>query len=569
MALFIFFLLIFGAMAARLVVLQTVESPAYAKLAEAQRERSIAFPARRGAILDRAARPLALSVDYQTVFADPGTITNAPKEALKLARVLQMPGKTVRRSLKGTWSGDRFNYVARQVAPKQANAIRKMNLAGIGMQPEPKRVYPSGRLASQLLGFVNVDGSVLTGLELQYNNLLQGAPGHMTLEQDPAGNSLPQASSSYYAPTPGRSIFLTLDKGLQYFTQQTLKDAVRTYHAQSGTAIVMRPKTGEILALANAPDFNPNNYARFSPAQERNIGLTDVYEPGSAFKIITAAAALQAGAVTPHTTFTVPYQKQVADRIIHDAEVHGTEKMSVKQIIENSSNVGTVEIGLKLGARRLNRAIHDFGFGQRTGLDFPGESPGIVLPLSQWSGSTIANVPIGQGVAVTPLQLTSAYATLANRGVWVEPRLLYGTMGSNGKMVPAPSGARHRVVSAKTANQMADILTSVVRGGTGVEARIPGYDVAGKTGTAQKPINGVYTNHYMATFAGFAPAKDPAVVVLVVLNDPNPIWGGSTAAPTFKTITDFALRHLGVAPTGNAHKAARAIEAAQAQPGHV
>ena len=558
----------FTAMMARLVVLQTIESPAYARLAERQREQVIPLPAERGAILDRDGRALAISVDYQMIYADPVNVTRPRSEAEKIARVLGARYKDVLEALQGRREGSRFEYVARAVPPKLANEVRRLDLPGIYMKDEPKRVYPGGRLASHVLGFINSDGSVATGLELQYGDVLEGVPGEMRLEEDPLGHPLPQAQFSYDPPKPGTSIFLTIDKEIQYYTELTLKEAVSRYHAKSGTAIVMRPRSGEIVAMANVPDFDPNRFSESSEVALRNRAVTDVYEPGSAFKIVPVAAALETGAVTPRTVFVVPDQKQFADRVIHDAELHPTEPMTVKQIVQMSSNVGTVEVALKLGGARLQEYIKRFGFGEKSGLDFPGESPGIVLRQRHWSGSTIANLPIGQGIAVTPLQLLCAYATLANQGVWVEPKLLSGTMGADGRMRPSPAPARHRVLSDETSRQMTGILQSVVRGGTGVLARIPGYDVAGKTGTAQIPANGHYTSRYMATFTGFAPARNPQLVAIVVLENPYPIWGGSSAAPTFKKIMEFSLRHLSVPPSHNAARDARRLEEAGAGAGH-
>ena len=554
--------LAFGAMATRLIVLQIFEAPGYVALAADQRQREVIFPARRGAIFDRGGEPLAISVDLQTVFADPAHVEDPATEALELAPLLKEPVAEVESALTGTFEGDRFEYLARQVEPKLAERIEALKLPGVFMEEEPKRYYPGGRLAAHLLGFVDVDGKGLEGVESEYEEILQGQPGKMILEQDPEGRSLPQAEYSYESPDPGRSLFLTIDKQLQYFTQLTLAAAVGRYSADAGTAIVMRPGTGEILALANVPTFNPNEPGDHSSDERRNRAVTDVYEPGSAFKIVTAAAALEERVVTPHTTFGVPDSFAYSDRVFHDSHPHPPETMSVAEIIEQSSNVGTIQIGLRLGGKQLDRYVRRFGFGQRTGLDFPGESEGIVLDRKDWTGPTIAAIPIGQGIAVTPLQMAAAYSTLANDGMWVEPKLVSGTMNGNGRVDPATAPATKRVVSKRTARSMTKILERVAEQGTGVEGQVPGYAVAGKTGTAQKPLpGGGYGNSYTASFAGYAPASRPAVVVIVVLDEPSPIWGGSTAAPTFKLITEFALRHLGIAPTGNAARAAEQIEA--------
>lgn len=559
---FVIFSLAFLGMASRLFVLQIVDGPRYSRLAVAQRDSVITFPARRGAILDREGEPLAISIDLHTVWADPEHVEDPRAEAEKLAPVLGLDPVEVEQKL----SCDcRFQYIARQVGAKLAQKVTDLDLPGIYMEAEPKRYYPGRRLASHLLGFVNIDGQGLEGVEAQYDDILTGTPGSMTLEQDPVGRSLPQAEFEYKRPEPGRSLLLTIDKELQYFTQATLEAATQRYSAEAGTAIVMKPQTGEILALANTPDFDPNKAGGFSDEERRNRAVTDVYEPGSAYKVVTVAGAIEEGVVTPKTTFTVADSFAYSDRVFNDSHPHPTEKMTVKEIIEQSSNVGTIHIGLRLGGKKIDEYVRRFGFASKTGLDFPGESPGIVLDRKDWSGPTIATIPIGQGIAVTPIQMAAAYSTIANGGKWVEPKLLAATMNEEGKAEASSPPAKRRVISRSTARSMADILTGVTEKGTGIEAQIPGYAVAGKTGTAQKPLpTGGYGNAYTGSFAGFAPANRPALVVIVILDEPSPIWGGSTAAPTFKTIMEFALRHLGISPTGNAEKAAREIEAEQA-----
>lgn len=541
-------------------MLQVVESDEFQQIAAEQRTTKIEFPARRGTVLDRDAETMSISVDLQVVYSDPTLIDDPRAVAARLGPVLKRKPESLVESLTGTFAGDQFEYVARQVNPRVAKKVAAMELPGIFFEAEPKRFYPNGRMASHLLGFVNVDGTVMEGVEAQYNNVLAGEPGAVRFEKDTSGNQLPQADSSFEQPEPGRSILLTIDKDIQYFTELALADAVRQYKAASGTAILMRPKTGEILALANVPDFDPNAYNEFSNDERRNRALADVYEPGSIFKAITLAGALSEGAVSPETTFAVPDQLQVADRVIHDSSPHATEKMDVRQIITESSNVGTVMIGQKLGAEGLDEYVHRFGFGSKTGLDFPGESPGIVRPLEDWSGSSIGNIPIGQGVAVTPLQMVSAYATIANHGVWVEPRVLAGTIGGDARVDPAAPSSKRRVLKGRVARTVTGILSDVVSKGTGLLAQIPGYEVAGKTGTAQKVLEeGGYGDDYFASFAGYAPAKRPEVAAIVILDSPTPIYGGMTAAPTFTIIMERALRELAVRPSNNAEEAARAI----------
>jgi len=565
-ALLVIFVVAFAAMATRLVMLQVVDARAYAKLAADQRQKVIEFPARRGAIFDREGEPLAISVDLQTIFADPSLVEDPAAEAAQLAPVLDMDVAELEAKLRGTFPNDRFEYIARQVEPKTAKKVENLGLPGIYMESEPKRYYPGGRLASHVLGFVDIDGNGLEGIEAAYEDILKGVPGQRTLEQDATGEvDLVQAEESYDPPEPGRSLFLTIDKQLQYYTELTLSEAAQKYHAEAATAIVMRPQTGEILALANVPDFDPNKPSDSSVEERRNRALTDVYEPGSSFKIVTVAGALEQGVVTPHTTFGVPDSMQYSDRVFHDSHPHPPMQMTTAEIIEQSSNVGTIQIGLRLGGAQLDRYVRRFGFGKQTGLGFPGESPGIVLDRSDWTGPTIATIPIGQGIAVTAMQLASAYSTIANGGVWTEPKLLSGTVGGHGRVRLSNPPATKRVISETTAAKMVDILTGVVERGTGIEAQIPGYAIAGKTGTAQKPLDtGGYGNQYVASFAGFAPANDPEIVVIVSLDEPSPIWGGSTAAPTFKLLTEYALRHLGIAPQVDAEKDAKEIREEQA-----
>ncbi len=565
---FILLTLAFFAMGARLFVLQVADAPAYAQLAAEQRDRTVEFPARRGAIFDRNGETLAISVDLKTIYTDPEMVTDPARAAADLAPVLDQPYELLLQKLSGPMPGDdapRFEYLMRQAPPEISKKVAALDVDGVFMNDEAKRYYPGERLASHVLGFAGTDGVGLEGIEAQYDEILQGKAGRMTFEQDLEGNVLPGGKMDMDRAEPGRALFLTIDKELQYFTQLTLADAAEKYHAEAGTAIVMKPDTGEVLALANFPDFDPNEPGDSEPEALQNRALNYVYEPGSAFKIVAASAALEEKVVTPRSEFIVPDRMPYAGEEFNDSHPHPTLKMTTSEIIEQSSNVGTIQIGLKLGEERLDGYVRKFGFGEPTGLDFPGESAGIVIDREDWTAPTIATIPIGQGIAVTPLQMASAYATLANGGVWVEPKLLASTMDGAGKVRPSPAAATRRVVSEKTARQMAKILTGVTREGTGIEAQIPGYAVAGKTGTAQKPLpTGGYGNSYVGSFAGFVPAQRPEIVVLVVLDEPSPIWGGSTAAPTFKVIAEFALRHLGVSPTGDAEKAAEAIEADQA-----
>ncbi len=514
------------------------------------------YPAQRGAIYDRDGDSLAVTVDLQLLFADPSEVTNRARAASKLSTVLGVSRRSMEKALRPSFAGSRYEELAHQVEDAVAKKIEAMSLPGIHLRLEPKRIYPGGRLASHVLGFVNAYGDALGGIELQYDDILKGKPGKMTLEQDPSGRALPQAGFAYEAPTAGRSLFLTIDKEIQYFTEQTLAAAMTQYKAKAATAIVLKARTGEILAMANAPDFDPNRFSDFSDDERRNRAVTDIFEPGSVFKTITATAALQEGVATPRTTYQVPDQIAVSDRIIHDSHSHPEETMTFTDVIAQSSNVGTIKIGMSLGKDKIDEWTRRFGFGSKTGLDFPGEASGIVIDPDKWYGSTISQIPLGQGVAVTPIQLAAAYGAVANLGMWVEPKLVHSTLDPTGALVPAPAPARRRIATRPTSRNVLAMLEEVVKNGTGLEAQVPGYRIAGKTGTAQKPSpSGGYGSTYIASFVGIAPADRPEIVVLVSFDEPTPIWGGSTAGPTFQKIVAFTLRHLGIAPNGNAERA--------------
>jgi cell division protein FtsI/penicillin-binding protein 2 len=561
--LFAVFLVAFGAMAVHLISLQVIKGPSYALQAQNQRAREELIPARRGAIFDRGGEPLAISVDLQTLWTDPSQVEDPVGTAAQIAPLIEMDPIEVEAKLVGSVPGDQFEYIARRLEPKVARKIERLDLAGLHFLDEPERLYPGKDLASHVLGFVDTDGQGISGIEKQFEEILQGEAGELTFEQDPSGQTLWQADFKHTRAHPGRAVFLTLDKELQYFTQLALAEAAEQYGAESGSAVVMRPRTGELLAVANVPDFDPNDPGGSDQETQRNRAITDIYEPGSIYKLITLAAALEERAVTPKTRFDVPSTFYYGGEDFHDSSAHAAASMSVSDIIMDSSNVGTIKVGLQLGGKKLLRYIKRFGFGSATGVDFPGEASGIVPEYEDWTPPTHATLPIGQGIAVTPLQMASAYSTIANGGRWVEPKLVAGTMQTNGEVRPTSRSASRRVVSERTADQVTKILTRVVDEGTGTAAQVPGYLVAGKTGTAQKADGaGAYLEgEYVASFAGYAPADRPEITVIVTLDSPNLHYGGLTSAPTFRRIAEFALRHLNVSPTGDAEAAAAEIEA--------
>jgi cell division protein FtsI (penicillin-binding protein 3) len=539
----------FGGVAARLVLLQVREGRAYASLAAEQRVRRIPLRAERGTLYDRSMHELALSLPAKAVYADPGLIEDPAGTAARLAPALGLPVGRLVRTLS---TRSRFEYLARRVDLEVAENIEDLGLPGIGFLDEPKRQYPGGSLAAQVLGFVGLDGAGLAGLELQYEDVLAGKPGSLVVEQDPDGLPIPQGTRRTVAPERGRDLLLAIDKDIQFYAERALGEAIRRNGAIGGTVIVLDPATGDVLTMATEPGFDANAFDTAPSASTRNRSVTDAYEPGSVNKVITAAAALEEGVITPGERMWVPSRIQVADRVFHEAHVHPTMAMTLTDVIAQSSNVGTIMTADRLGSERLDAYLRAFGFGKPTGIGFPGESDGILMPEEDWWGTSMATIPIGQGIAVTPLQMASVYATVANQGVRVPPRLVRGTIGPSGRVAEGPAAEGVRVVSARTARLLTGMLAHAVEAGTGQEAQIPGYWVAGKTGTARKPLKDAlgYSDQYVASFIGFAPARDPAVVVAAVLDEPDTMYGGVASAPLFREVAHFALAHLQV-PTAD------------------
>ncbi|HEY8704718.1 MAG TPA: penicillin-binding protein 2 [Gaiellaceae bacterium] len=530
----------FGVLLGRAAWIATVRAASLSSFAQAQTKATVVLPAGRGTIFDSMGTPLALGEQATTVYVDPHEVTRPRAEAVTAARVLALKPEDVLRAL-GT-RNTHFVYIARKASPKLASVLARKKLPGFHFYGEERRSYPQGSVAAQVLGYAGVDNKGLSGLEFQLDPQLTGAAGSQTVIRDPTGR--PIAIQSVVPAREGRAAFLTLDHTIQANAEQVLRATVAHWHAKSATAIVLDPKTGGVLAMAMQPGYDANQIA--SRGLQGNNAVSDVFEPGSVFKVVTIAGALSEGLVTPRTSFTLPYSIKVADRVIHDAEQRGTETMTVSQILQRSSNVGTVTIARTLlGEERLKRWIRQFGFGTRTGIDFPGESAGL-LP-SYWSGSTIGNVPIGQGVSVTAIQLASVYAAIGNHGVWKQPHLVDHVQGEK----PAPIRTR-RILSAGVDGELLTMLKGVVSDtGTGAEASVPGYSVAGKTGTAQKPSpNGGYAaGKYVATFVGMVPASDPRLLILVTVDEPQlAIFGGVVAAPAFAQIAAFDLQYLEVPP---------------------
>lgn len=538
---------VLGISLVRAVWLQTVRAQGLSDLAASQQFETVPVPAGRGSILDRMGLRLALSEEATTVYANPKQVANPRAVAIAASETLGVDPDALYPQLLDRSKG--FVYVQRKADPERAAALEKRSLAGVEFLPEERRVYPQGGVGAQLLGYAGTDNRGLAGLELQLERYLGGRPGSETFVRDPFGRVLNVVRS--VPERQGKDVVLTLDHTIQANAESVLRSTISRWGAKRGTVIVLDPRTGGIVAMAVAPGYDANRFSATSSARQRNVAVTDTYEPGSTFKIVTVSAALSENLVSEGTAFTLPYSIQVADRVVHDAEPRGTETMTVAQILSRSSNVGAITLAQRLGSERLARWIERFGFGTATGIDYPGESSGIVLPLDQWSGSTIGNVPIGQGIAVTPVQMAAAYGAVANGGTLVTPHVVDRVIG--GRKVKPRS---RRVVSPSVARRVRAMLVDVVAEGSGTLAAVPGYTIAGKTGTAAKPdpeTGGYSTSNYVASFVGIVPASRPRLVILVAIDEPRgAIWGGVVAAPVFREIADFALRYLEVPPDDSA-----------------
>jgi cell division protein FtsI/penicillin-binding protein 2 len=535
--LFGLFLISLCLIALRTLWLDTVKAGSLRHRALSQQSENLTVSAKRGAILDRTGAPLAVSEDSATVYADPMLIKNPNKVATQLSAVLGMPVDDLLRKLSDRTRG--FVYIARKVDIDKGHTIDKLKIYGIGTLTEPRRRYPQGALASQVLGTVGTDNYGLSGLESRFDTQLHGTDGEEQVVKDALGR--PVSIVMKKQAVPGQDLRLTLDAAIQERVEAVLSGVGQTYRPKGATALVLDPRNGSILALANWPRVDANDPGSAPAYAQQDRAVTNSYEPGSTFKAFTVSGALQDRLITPDTAFYLPAAYEVADRTIKDAEPRGDVTLTVKQILAQSSNVGAVKIGQRLGADRFDKWVRAFGFGKPTGVDLPGESPGIVLKPSQYSGSSLGNLPIGQGEAVTPIQMAAAYSAIANGGVMVRPHIVSAD--------PAPS---RRVIKRSTAEAVSKMLEGVLApGGTAPEATVPGYVLAGKTGTAQKPdgSGGYSKTKFVASFVGFAPARNPRLLVAVMVDEPQgDIYGGSVAAPAFQKIVSFALPYLKIPP---------------------
>jgi len=549
-----------GVIVAKLVDLQVLSPDRYRAMSAEQRVVEQVLPAERGAILDRAGVPLAVSLPQRSVFVDPQLVGDPSATAATLASVVGVDPVAIESRIA---AGGRFAYVARHVPDEVADEVASLALPGVGLLEEPKRFLPNGTSGRSVVGLTDIDGNGLSGLEAQYAAVLAGQPGSLSVERSPDGRTIPVGDREVVPAVAGDALVLTIDRSLQYEAERILSEQVEATGARGGVALVMHPGTGEIYAMANVrrdpeagvvPDVN-------------NAAVTTSYEPGSVMKMITASAAVEEGVVTPSTAFEVPESMKLGDYEFTEHTPVGTRQLVLPQILSQSSNIGTILVAQQVGGERLNDYLRAFGLGERTAVDFPNEQAGFVHAYEDWTDSSIGSIPIGQGIAVTPLQMLTAFNVIANGGEYVAPQLVLESVAEDGTRTATATPERRRVVSVETADKMNMMLRGVVAVGTGKRAAVPGFTVAGKTGTAAKPLeNGTYedaagNSFYRATFVGFLPAGDPSLSILVMLDEPvGDTSGGSVAAPVFSGIADSAIRILGVAPA-TTDRAARFIDA--------
>jgi cell division protein FtsI (penicillin-binding protein 3) len=541
--LFCAFLLLFTLALSRAFWLQGVRGGDLRAEARSQQVTQVPVPGQRGRVLDRNGKVLAASEDAADVIATPYQVENPGQTALRLNDLLGVPTTDLVAKLADRSSG--FEYLARKVDASTAAEIKELKITGISTVPTSRRLYPQGELASQVIGAVGTDNQGLTGLEQAENDVLGGANGEQDIVHDALGR--PLRMETVTPASVGEDIRTTLDAAIQGKTEEALSAAAEHYEAKGASAIVMNPNTGEILAMANWPGFDPEDLQNATPEELENRATGFTYEPGSTFKAFTVASALSDRVVTPDSSFYLPPEIRVYDRVIGEAHPRGAVTLTTAEILAQSSNVGAVTIGMKEGATRFSEWINRFGFGRPTGVDFPGEERGIVPELKDYSGSTMGNLPIGQGLAVTPMQMAAGYSAIANGGILRQPTLISSIGGQ-----PADDDAEaQRVLSARVAAQVRQMLEGVLEpGGTASAVSVPGYVLAGKTGTAQKVENGTYSDtRYVASFVGFAPAERPKLLVAVVIDEPQYVHGGgAVAAPVFGEIASFALPYLGISP---------------------
>jgi cell division protein FtsI (penicillin-binding protein 3) len=560
--------LLFLSVTCRAFYLQILQHEELVKKAEKQHQHIVQLTPARGAIFDCNGTPLAVSLDMGSCYAEPRHIKDAGGTADLLAPLL---GTSKHDLVAKLSSGKGFVWLERCLTPEIVTRIRNMKLTGIGFVAESKRFYPNSEVAAHVVGFTGVDPVGLEGIERKYDTLILGNTGYMVTERDALGRDIDMRSTVIRNASPGKNIVLTLDKNIQYIAEKELARAVTESGAKNGMALVMEPATGRILAMANFPTFNPNAYSRYSPVQLRNRIVADSFEPGSTFKVFLIAAALEEKVIKPTDVFNCENGSYTySGKTIHDT--HGFSRLSVSDILKHSSNIGAAKIGFRLGDERLYRYLRSFGFGEKSGVDLPGESPGYLRNSSRWGGFDLATISFGQGVSASALQLVAATSAIANGGTYMKPYLVERILDDGGREVQKiePQQVR-RVVSEETARKVARMMETVTtEGGTGTNAAVDGFRVAGKTGTSQKadPVtHGYSATKRTASFIGFVPADKPRLTILVVVDEPKTSpYGGVVAAPAFHGIALKSLAYLKVMPRGEPPKTAKAIEAKAAPP---
>jgi len=539
------------AVSARLVYLQVSQHQGLVNRARQQQQNAIETSPQRGDLIDRQGRELARSVQTVSLFVDPDQLTPGQLvcTATEIAKVLGENETDLFKQLQGAQDGKRrFVWIVRRLDEEQATPILALNLPGVQSVLEPKRYYPNGSLASHVLGFVGLDGQGLAGLEQAYNEKISGEPGRLFLEKDATGRPY---ESYEIAAKQGQSVVLTIDQGIQYQVERALQGAVERTHAKSGSVIVLDPRSGEILAMANAPSFDPNAVAVSPADNRRNWALQNVYEPGSTFKIVAFSAAIEKKLAKPDDRIDCQMGSiTVAGRLIHDHHPFGT--LTMAEALAKSSNVAAIKLGLRVGDASMYDFMTRFGFGSKTGVELPGETVGILRKVERWQPSSIGSIAMGQEVGVTPVQMVAAFGALANDGVRIAPHLVREIRNSSGAVVYSAQPEQRRVVSAETATALRGMLEGVTLNGTAKKAQLDGYSAAGKTGTAQKidPKTRTYSKtKYIGSFVGFAPVSNPQVVIIVVMDEPAGLYhGGDVAAPVFREIAEQILPGMGVMP---------------------
>ena len=540
-------LMLLSIYAGRVFDLMVLKGGDLAAMGQNQRSRTLPLPADRGPIYDSEGAPLAITVESRNVTADQNLISDPAEAAARLSPMLGIDQATLQKKLTGD---DIFVYVAKGLTPEQWRQIKALKIRGIFSEKTTERTYPAGTLAANILGYVNAEGVGSGGLEMSLDARLKGVDGSRTFEQGAAGQAIPSAEDLLRAPVPGQGVQLTINRDIQYVAQRAIATRVREANAESGTVVVLEAKTGRVLAMATAPTFDPNNYRTANPDDMGNRPVSEIYEPGSTGKVLTMSAVLEEGKARPRSKMTVPPTLTRGGHTTNDHTPHGTLQLTMNGVLAESSNIGSILFADRIGGDKLYEYQRKFGMGQPTGLNFPGEEMGLLPKPENWWPTTFQALAYGQSYSLTSLQVAGVYQTIANNGVRLVPRLIDGYVNTDGSFEPAATEPGVPVVSKKTAKTMARMLENVVTEGTGKVAAIPGYRVAGKTGTAERAVNGGYSG-YSASFIGFAPADDPEIVVQVVLQDPkNGHYGGVLGGPVFKTVMSYSLQELKIPPSG-------------------